>query len=130
MNIARQDTLPEGMKFPDDGCHEEPSCLNCKLPQCIYDTGAFQFSQEKKAERDRRIFELRKQGVPPVDLARQFRLSPRSVLRIIQRGGPSERSRQLELDDVQGKPTSEIRSPIHAPRALPVMRENARRAAG
>ena len=23
--------------YPDNGCKESPSCLKCKLPQCVYD---------------------------------------------------------------------------------------------
>ena len=23
--------------YPDNGCKESPTCLKCKLPQCVYD---------------------------------------------------------------------------------------------
>lgn len=89
----RIDGLPEGSRYADQGCPPDrygpghPSCLDCPLPECKYEWVL------DNAERNERIFELRKAGVPVIELARQFDVSTRTVHRIIQSGGaahPSE----------------------------------------
>ena len=45
--------------------------------------------REDRGQRDDEIFRLRKAGIPVPELARQFRVSTRTVHRVIQRGGGS-----------------------------------------
>ena len=87
MVAVRKDTLPEGTRYEDSGCRIAPSCLNCPRAQCIYDLPE---SVDNKVERDREIVRLRKEGVPPSEIARAFGISTRVVHRTLQRGGPSE----------------------------------------
>jgi hypothetical protein len=89
MEPVRADTLPENMRYADDGCEESPSCLNCPLPVCKYDDPGW-LKREDRRVRDDEIFRLRKQGVPVPELSRQFRVSTRTVHRVIQRGGAPE----------------------------------------
>lgn len=84
--IVRTDTLPEHTRYIDDGCEVSRTCLECPLHVCRYDEP---IHIDDRAERDDRIFKLRKDGVPIPELARAFDISTRSVQRIIQRGGRS-----------------------------------------
>jgi len=69
----------------DKGCEYAPSCLNCPLPQCIYDVpGGMPVLRRK--QRDAEIIRLWKEGKKPKELAPMFKLSSREVLRIIKRG--------------------------------------------
>lgn len=34
---ARSNALPEGMEYPDTGCHVSPSCLACPLARCVFE---------------------------------------------------------------------------------------------
>ncbi len=85
---VRSDTLPENTRYVDDGCEESPSCLNCPLPMCKYDDPGWTRRQDR-GQRDDEIFRLRKAGIPVPELARQFKVSTRTVHRIVQRGGSS-----------------------------------------
>jgi len=85
---VRSDTLPENTRYSDDGCEAAPSCLNCPLPVCKYDDPGWTRRQDR-GHRDDEIFRLRKAGIPVPELARQFKVSTRTVHRIVQRGGSS-----------------------------------------
>jgi hypothetical protein len=97
LDLVRSDTLPENTRYVDDGCEVSPSCLNCPLPRCKYDEPGWT-DVENRQQRDDEIFELRKKGVPVRDLARRFRVSTRTVHRVVQRGGSSP------SDDVEDDP--------------------------
>ena len=86
---VRADTLPENMRYSDDGCEESRSCLTCPLAMCKYDDPGW-LKREDRKHRDDEIFRLRKEGVPVPELARQFRVSTRTVHRVVQRGGAAE----------------------------------------
>ena len=86
---VRSDTLPENTRYSDDGCEVSASCLECPLAMCKYDDPGW-LRRADRRQRDDEIFRLRKQGVPVPELARQFRVSSRTVHRIVQRGGSVE----------------------------------------
>ncbi|MDA1297560.1 MAG: helix-turn-helix domain containing protein [Chloroflexi bacterium] len=86
---VRSDTLPENTRYVDDGCEASESCLTCPLPMCKFDDPGW-MRREDRGQRDDEIFRLRKAGISVPELARQFRVSTRTVHRIIQRGGCSE----------------------------------------
>jgi hypothetical protein len=98
LDPVRADTLPENMRYADDGCEESPSCLNCPLPICKYDDPGW-LRREDRRHRDDEIFRLRKEGVPVPELARQFRVSTRTVHRVIQRGGAPEAESAADDDE-------------------------------
>ena len=85
---VRSDTLPENTRYQDDGCEASNSCLDCPLAMCKYDDPGW-LRRQDRGQRDDEIFRLRKAGIPVPELARQFKVSTRTVHRIIQRGGCS-----------------------------------------
>lgn len=85
---VRSDTLPENTRYSDDGCEASQSCLTCPLAICKYDDPGWTRRQDR-GHRDDEIFRLRKSGISVPELARQFKVSTRTVHRIVQRGGSS-----------------------------------------
>lgn len=93
---VRSDTLPENTRYADDGCEASRSCLTCPLAMCKYDDPGW-VRREDRSHRDDEIFRLRKAGMPVPELSRQFRVSTRTVHRVVQRGG-SSRTAVIEAD--------------------------------
>jgi hypothetical protein len=87
---VRNDALPENQEYADSGCDLWRRCLTCPLPRCRYDEpgGARQIFLR---ERDSEIARLRRgDGVTIDELARRFRVSRRTVFRVLRRS-PRER---------------------------------------
>ena len=81
-----EDLPPEYCRYRDEGCELSPACLNCPLPRCVYDepggTG-----QRQRRLRDEEVLRLRGlEGQSTPELARRFRVSQRTIYRIIRRG--------------------------------------------
>ena len=93
---VRSDTLPENTRYSDDGCDVASACLNCPLTMCKYDDPGW-LRRQDRGQRDNEIFRLRKAGVPVPELAKQFKVSTRTVHRIVQRGGAE--SSESDVDD-------------------------------
>ena len=83
---TRSNTLPEHTHYKDDGCDVSPSCLDCPLPLCKYDDPGW-VQRESKRVRDDSIYRARLDGDPVLDIAQRFGVSPRTVHRVISRGG-------------------------------------------
>jgi len=98
LDPVRADTLPENMRYSDDGCEASSSCLTCPLAICKYDDPGWLKREDRKL-RDEEIFRLRKEGVPVPELARQFRVSTRTVHRVVQRGGAPEGGGEADEDE-------------------------------
>jgi len=86
----REDALPELMlqvgRHRDDGCDLIAACLTCPLPRCRYDVAGGARTMLNEV-RDDEIRRLRLDGGVAVDeIARRFRLSRRTVFRVLQRG--------------------------------------------
>lgn len=79
----RADALPEGSFYPDDGCSESPSCLECPLPMCRYEYPGGLRSLMNIA-RDQKIVGLRTLGAPVAVIADEIGVSRRTVFRILQ----------------------------------------------
>ena len=80
---ALMDTAPELMRYRDDGCNLHPACLSCPLPRCQFDepeAGQTVLKQVRNAE----VFSAMQEGLSAVELARRFRISKRTVHRILQ----------------------------------------------
>ncbi len=88
---TRKDAYIDYLSTNDVGCNIAPSCLRCPLAQCKHDTPGLEFTWV--GERDDHIFKLKKQGLSIELLARTFKISRRTVDRIIQRGGASNDER-------------------------------------
>ena len=86
----REDALPELLlrvgRYRDDGCDLFAACLTCPLPRCRYDVAGGARTMLNEV-RDDEIRQLRLDGGVAVDeIARRFRVSRRTVFRVLQRG--------------------------------------------
>ena len=77
-----EDLLPEHVQYQDSGCEVSPSCLSCPLPICRYDVRGG-LAAIRRQPRDEELLALRRNGTGIDRLCRQFRLSRRSVFRIL-----------------------------------------------
>lgn len=81
---VRADALPEYTRYRDDGCDIHPHCLSCPLPRCRYEEpGGLRALMN--ADRDAQIIQLRLEGMAVEDLADRFRVSRRTVFRVLCR---------------------------------------------
>jgi hypothetical protein len=86
---ARQDALPEHFEYRDEGCDLFSSCLTCPLPRCRYDEpgGARTMMNRVRDDEIRRLrFDA---GVPVDEISVRFRVSRRTVFRVLKAGGPT-----------------------------------------
>lgn len=93
----RQDALPESTPYRDRGCDLHDACLTCPLPHCRYDVAGGARALLNRA-RNAEMRRLRLHGGLPVDeIARRFRVSRRTVFRVLQQAprsaGPRETAR-------------------------------------
>jgi len=75
---------PEDEIYPDAGCEFSPTCLNCRLPVCIYDEpGGKQavLKRRRAAEMCRLHYQ---EGKTIRELAGIFRVSVRTVQRVLK----------------------------------------------
>ena len=94
---VRSDTLPEHSTYRDGGCDVARSCLRCPLPMCKFDDPGW-LQRENRRSRDEAILRARREedlSVPA--LAARFRVSTRTVHRVLQTGGATRR--EPESDD-------------------------------
>lgn len=76
------DFVPEHCQYSDEGCDLFPSCLNCPLAACRYDQPGRQAGKEL---RNGHMLRLYGDGVAVGELARRFKVSTRTVYRVIAR---------------------------------------------
>jgi hypothetical protein len=91
------DSLPEHTIYRDEGCHIAPACLRCPLERCIFDRPAHADAAVRRG-RNRRLRGLARRGWPVARLARQFRLSPAHVRRILSAGPAASDQRDRESE--------------------------------
>jgi hypothetical protein len=126
---VRSDTLPENTRYADDGCEVSESCFSCPLSMCKYDDPGW-MRREDRRQRDDEVFRLRNVGISVTELARQFKVSTRTVHRIIQRGGCSESSTaEVDIGPVLSLQELAERSVIRRRIALPSLSFSLRRSA-
>lgn len=91
----RDDALPEHLHYRDDGCDLFAACLTCPLPRCRYDVPGGARTMLNRV-RDHDIRRMRHEdGVAVDEIARRFRVSRRTVFRVLQSPKPaSERAPQ------------------------------------
>jgi len=84
---ARKDTLVDGVSFSTDApeiCADiASSCLSCPLSRCRYDQRR---DADDLGERNAKVFNLRKNGIPLRDIQTNFKISERTIHRIMQNG--------------------------------------------
>ena len=94
---VRADTLPEHSTYRDGGCEVAGSCLECPLPMCKYDDPGW-LQRESRRARDKAILRARRgEGLSVPAVAARFRVSTRTVHRVLQTGGATRK--QPENDD-------------------------------
>lgn len=83
---GRPDGLPENTRYRDGGCSISESCFTCPLPRCRYEEpGGLRAVLNE--HRDRQILSLRGEGVPVEELAVRFRVSRRTIFRVLEGTG-------------------------------------------
>ena len=86
------DPLPDYFEYCDEGCDLFPSCLECPLPHCRYDEQAGGRRTTTRL-RDHELVRQRFYGGKSVsELAGRFRVSKRTVQRIIRRSSNGQHS--------------------------------------
>jgi hypothetical protein len=85
------DLLPENTNYRDEGCELSPSCLDCPLPDCIYDSPHGKRLLLKRRRDEELVSMYRRGGVTRKELARIYGLSVRSVQRILKNHPPPRR---------------------------------------
>ena len=85
----RDDALPEHLHYRDDGCDLFAACLSCPLPHCRYDVpgGARTMLNRVRGHDIRRM--RHDDGVAVDEIARHFRVSRRTVFRVLQSAKPA-----------------------------------------
>jgi hypothetical protein len=85
MSRDGMDLPPEYCHYRDEGCDLADSCLNCPFSRCIYDQSGGKQRWLKRL-RDREIVRLASsEGKGVKELATMFRLSQRTVQRVLKR---------------------------------------------
>ena len=80
------DLPPEYCHYQDNGCEFADSCLDCPFPECLYAQPGGKQRWLKKL-RDREMVRLASTGGRGVkELATMFRLSQRTVQRVLKEG--------------------------------------------
>ncbi len=93
------DLRPEFCRYRDEGCQLAPSCLNCPLPQCVYDGrgGAQHILKLWRAKEMARLFI--NEGRKVRELAQVFDVSERTVQRALKVAlGDSRRPRGVKSE--------------------------------
>jgi len=86
---VRAGALPEHSRYRDDGCDIHPHCLTCPLPRCRYDEpgGLRALLNEYRGQQ---MLAMRRQGHSVNALAQRFRLSRRTVFRILAKANGAD----------------------------------------
>ena len=83
---AELDLKPEYCHYRDDGCELGESCLNCRLPICVYDEPRGR-RRWLRQQRDKEIVRLYTKGKSVSRLALQFNISRRTIQRTPKTAG-------------------------------------------
>ena len=79
------DLPPEYCHYQDEGCEFTDSCLNCPLPQCIYEQPRGRQRWLKGLREREMIRLLTSEGKGVKELAMMFGVSQRTVQRVLKR---------------------------------------------
>ena len=78
------DLLPEYCRYRDEGCEIAPACLDCPLPECIYEQRGGR-QHWVKGQRDEEVARLfANEGKKVEELALMFGVSQRTVQRVLK----------------------------------------------
>ena len=77
--------------YPDTGCKEAPSCLDCPLPQCVHDSDRQEAQRLAALERAReKVRLIREKDWTVPEAARHFGVTQRTVSRLLQKAREAE----------------------------------------
>ena len=77
--------------YADTGCKQAPSCLNCPLPQCVYDVDRQEAQRLAALERAQdKVRLIREKGWTVPEAARHFGVTQRTVSRLLQKTREAE----------------------------------------
>jgi hypothetical protein len=85
---GQRDPRPEYFQYRDEGCKRADSCLECPFPHCFYEMPRPQNKPRRLQYRDEDIKNLRWAGKSIKQLSRRFKITERSIERILN-GRPS-----------------------------------------
>lgn len=74
--------------YHDTGCKYFPSCLNCPLPECLYDNpqGLAEYRAQQRLERDRSaVAIILRENLTAREAAERFGKTERTIYRILAR---------------------------------------------
>ena len=105
----REDALPEALitegRYRDEGCDLFTSCLTCPLPRCRYDVPGGARTLLNRV-RDEEIRQLRLElGLPVDEIARRYRVSRRTVFRVLHGAKACPETREAMKDERNGART-------------------------
>ncbi len=100
----RQDALPEHVRYRDEGCDVFDSCLRCPLPRCRYDVpGGVRALLNRERDREIRRFH-NELDLSVNQIATHFRISRRTVFRVLQQGRSGRQQRALPVTPIPAGP--------------------------
>ena len=77
--------------YPDTGCKEAPSCLDCPLPQCVHDSDRQEAQRLAALERAReKVRLIQEKGWTVPEAARHFGVTRRAIFRLLQKAREAE----------------------------------------
>ena len=79
---AAVDRVPELTHYQDEGCRFWRACLSCPFPRCVFEEPGGP-RRLLTARRDDEIRRLHAAGEPAVTIAARFKITRRSVYRVI-----------------------------------------------
>ncbi len=78
--------------YKDTGCKYFPSCLNCPLPECLYDNpqALAKYRAQQRRERDRSVAAtITQENLNTKEAAVRFETTERTIYRILRRARES-----------------------------------------
>ena len=115
---VRSDTLPENTRYPDTGCEVSNSCFVCPLPVCKFDAPGW-VQRQNRHKRDGEIKRLRNLNVSVPELAERFKISTRTVHRIVRENGDASRRPPIDEGPVMSLADLDHRRFFKMRRSLP-----------
>ena len=99
------DLKPEFIQYRDEGCEYARSCLECPFSRCLYDDPRGNHHRFRKL-RNREIKRLFKAGRKVSQLARLFKVSRRTVERVLSKNQRAAREGYAKRKTQQKKPAT------------------------
>jgi hypothetical protein len=90
------DLLPEHVHYKDEGCEMSASCLACPLESCVYDTPHGKQVLLKRRRDDEMARVYREEHPTYHELARMFKVSTRTVQRVLNNRKSEARTPKYE----------------------------------